>query len=187
MAGYALSRFTMKAKEDLMFFILSTRMLPPVVAIVPISLLYSNMGLKDTYLGFILLYANFNLAFSVWMMKGFFDDIPISFEEAAICDGYTRFRAFIKVVLPMVTTGLTATAVFCGILVWNEFVFANILVTELINLMPPTLLAITDTTTGRHWGICAAGSLIYLTPVVVFTYLVRKHLLKGVTFGVIRG
>jgi multiple sugar transport system permease protein len=187
MAGYVLSRYEMKAKDDLMFFILSTRMLPPVVAIVPIALLYSNIGLKDTYLGFLLLYTNFNLAFSVWMMKGFFDDVPFSFEEAAMCDGYTRFRAFVKVVLPMVTTGLAATAVFCAIMVWNEFVFAVILGTKKYALMPPTIFAKSYGTTGIIWGVLTASSLIFVVPVVVFTYVVRKHLLRGVTFGVIRG
>ena len=187
MAGYVLSRYQMKAKDDLMFFILSTRMLPPIVALIPIYLLFTNMGLKDTLAAFLIIYTNFNLAFSVWIMKGFFDDVPFSFEEAAMCDGYTRFRAFIKVVLPMVTTGLAATAVFCGILVWNEFLFAIIIGTRKWVLMPPTIFTMSYGTEGVIWGVLASSSVIYIIPVVVFTYLVRKHLLRGVTFGVIRG
>ncbi len=110
MAGYVLSRFDMKAKGDLMFFVLSTRMLPPIVILVPLSLLFTNLGLKDTFFGFLLLYTNFNLAFSVWIMKSFFDDIPFTFEEAAMCDGYPRIWTFVKVVLPLVKPGLSAAA-----------------------------------------------------------------------------
>jgi multiple sugar transport system permease protein len=184
MAGYVLSRYEMKAKNDLMFFILSTRMLPPIVALVPVSLLFTNIGLKDTFLGFVLLYTNFNLAFSVWIMKGFFDDVPFSFEEA---DGYPRFRAFLKVVLPMVTNGLAATAIFCGIMIWNEYIFAIVLGSKKWTLMPPTIFANSSGTTGIIWGVLAASSLLYVIPVIVFTYLIRKQLLRGVTFGVIRG
>jgi multiple sugar transport system permease protein len=186
-SGYVLSRYEMKAKNDLMFVILSTRMLPPIVALVPISLLFMNIGLKDTFLGFVLLYTNFNLAFSVWIMKGFFDDVPFSFEEAAMCDGYPRFRAFYKVVLPMVTNGLAATAIFCGIMIWNEYVFAIVLGTKKWILMPPTIFANSSGTTGIIWGVLAASSLLYVLPVIIFTYLIRKQLLRGVTFGVIRG
>lgn len=187
MAGYVLSRYQMKAKDDLMFFILSTRMLPPIVALIPISLLFTNIGLKDTLFGFLLLYTNFNLAFSVWIMKGFFDDVPFLFEEAAMCDGYTRFRAFVKVVLPMVTTGLAATAMFCGILIWNEFIFAIVIGTRKWILMPPTIFTLSYGTEGVIWGVLASSSVIYIIPVLVFTFLVRKQLLRGVTFGVIRG
>lgn len=187
MTGYVLSRYEMEAKDDLMFVILATRMLPPVVALVPISLLYTNIGLKDTFLGFLLLYTNFNLAFSVWMMKGFFDDVPYFFEEAAMCDGYSRLGAFTRVVLPMVTTGLAATAVFCAIMVWNEFVFAVVIGTKKYLLMPPTIFAKSYGSTGIIWGVLTASSLIFVIPVIIFTYIVRKHLLRGVTFGVIRG
>jgi multiple sugar transport system permease protein len=187
MAAYILSRYNMKAKEDLMFVILSTRMLPPIVVLVPISLLFTNMGLKDTFIGFLLLYTMFNMAFSVWIMKSFFDDVPFSFEEAAMCDGYTRFRAFLKVVLPMVKPGIAATAIFCAILVWNEFLFAIVIGTRKWVFMPPTIFTMSYGTEGVIWGVLASSSLIYIIPVIVFVYLVRKNLLRGITFGVIRG
>jgi multiple sugar transport system permease protein len=187
MAGYILSRYDMAAKEDLMFVILSTRMLPPIVVLVPISLLFTNMGLKDTFIGFLLLYTMFNMAFSVWIMKSFFDDVPFSFEEAAMCDGYTRFRAFLKVVLPMVRPGIAATAIFCAILVWNEFLFAIVIGTRKWVFMPPTIFTMSYGTEGVIWGVLASSSLIYIIPVIVFVYLVRKNLLRGITFGVIRG
>jgi multiple sugar transport system permease protein len=187
MAAYVLSRYKMAGKDDLMFMILSTRMLPPIVVLVPISLLFTNIGLKDTYIGFLLLYTMFNMAFSVWIMKSFFDDVPFSFEEAAMCDGYTRFRAFLKVVLPMVRPGIAATAIFCGILVWNEFLFAIVIGTRKWVFMPPTIFTMSYGTEGIIWGVLASSSLIYIIPVLVFVYLVRKNLLRGITFGVIRG
>ncbi|MCK5570165.1 MAG: carbohydrate ABC transporter permease [Spirochaetes bacterium] len=187
MAGYVLSRYKMAGKDDLMFFILSTRMLPPIVILVPMSLLFTNIGLKDTYIGFLLLYTMFNMAFSVWIMKSFFDDVPFSFEEAAMCDGYTRLRAFFKVVLPMVKSGLAATAIFCSILIWNEFLFAIVMGTRKWVFMPPTIFTMSYGTEGVIWGVLASSSLIYIVPVIVFVYLVRKSLLRGITFGVIRG
>ena len=185
MAGYILSRYEMKAKYDLMFIILSTRMLPPIVMLVPISLLFTNMGLKDTFLGFLLLYTMFNMAFSVWIMKSFFDDVPFLFEEAAMCDGYTRLRAFFKVVLPMVKPGLAATAIFCAILVWNEFLFAVVIGTKKWVFATSTIYTMSDAL--QAWGMLASSSLIYVMPVIVFVYLVRKNLLRGITFGIIRG
>ena len=187
MAAYILSRYDMKAKDDLMFVILSTRMLPPIVVLVPISLLFTNMGLKDTFIGFLLLYTMFNMAFSVWIMKSFFDDVPFSFEEAAMCDGYTRLRALFKVVLPMVKPGLAATAIFCIILVWNEFIFAIVIGTRKWVFMPPTIFTMSWGTEGLIWGVLSASSMVYIIPVIVFVYLVRKNLLRGITFGVIRG
>lgn len=187
MAAYILSRYKMVAKDDLMFVILSTRMLPPIVVLIPISLLFTNIGLKDTFIGFLLLYTMFNMAFSVWIMKSFFDDVPFSFEEAAMCDGYTRLRALIKVVLPMVKPGLAATSIFCGIMVWNEFLFAIVIGTRKWVFMPPTIFTMSYGTEGIIWGVLASSSLIYIVPVVVFVYLVRKNLLRGITFGVIRG
>ena len=187
MAAYILSRYKMVAKDDLMFVILSTRMLPPIVVLIPISLLFTNIGLKDTFIGFLLLYTMFNMAFSVWIMKSFFDDVPFSFEEAAMCDGYTRLRALVKVVLPMVKPGLAATSIFCGIMVWNEFLFAIVIGTRKWVFMPPTIFTMSYGTEGIIWGVLASSSLIYIVPVVVFVYLVRKNLLRGITFGVIRG
>jgi multiple sugar transport system permease protein len=187
MAAYILSRYQMAGKDDLLFMILSTRMLPPIVVLVPISLLFTNIGLKDTYIGFLLLYTMFNMAFSVWIMKSFFDDVPCSFEEAAMCDGYTRFRAFFKVVLPIVKPGLAATSIFCGILVWNEFLFAIVIGTRKWVFMPATIYKMSRGTEGIAWGVVATSSLIYIVPVLVFVYLVRKQLMRGITFGVIRG
>ena len=102
-------------------------MLPPVVIAIPMFLMYRAVGLIDTHIGLIILYVAFNLSFSVWLMKGFMDEIPKEYEEAALVDGYTRMQAFFKIVLPEAVTGIAATAVFCFITAWNEYAFALIL------------------------------------------------------------
>ena len=187
LAAYAFSRFDIAGKDDLLFFILSTRMLPPVVVVIPIYLMYSALGLRDTHFGLILLYTTFNVSFAVWLMKGFIDEIPKEYEDAALVDGYSRFQTFMKVILPQSVTGIAATAVFCLITAWNEFAFALVL-TEVGGravTAPPSITSATGST-GMDWGKIAAGTFVFLLPVAVFTFLMRSHLLRGVTFGAVK-
>jgi multiple sugar transport system permease protein len=183
--AYGFSRFRVAGESDLLFFILSTRMLPPIVVAIPMFLMYRAVGLNDTHIGLIILYTAFNLSFSVWIMKGFIDEIPKEYEEAALVDGYTRLEAFRKIVLPEAATGIAATAVFCFITAWNEYAFALMLTSRNAQTAPPFIPAqvgsgLTD------WTTIAAGTLLFLLPVAVFTFLLRNHLLRGVTFGAIR-
>ena len=183
--AYGFSRFRIKGADDLLFFILSTRMLPPVVVAIPMFLMYRAVGLTDTHIGLIILYTAFNLSFSVWLMKGFIDEIPKEYEEAALVDGYTRLQAFFKIVLPEATTGIAATAVFCFITAWNEYAFALIMTNRRAQTAPPFIPAqigsgLTD------WTVIAAGAFLVLLPVAIFTFALRNHLLRGVTFGAIR-
>ena len=187
LAAYAFSRFDVAGKEDLLFFILSTRMLPPVVVVIPIYLMYSALGLRDTHFGLILLYTTFNVSFAVWLMKGFIDEIPKEYEDAALVDGYSRFQTFVKVILPQSVTGIAATAVFCLITAWNEFAFALVL-TEVGGravTAPPSITSATGSA-GMDWGKIAAATFVFLLPVAVFTFLMRGHLLRGVTFGAVK-
>ena len=183
--AYGFSRFRMAGEADLLFFILSTRMLPPVVVAIPMYLMYRQVGLNDTHIGLIILYTAFNLSFSVWLMKGFMDEIPKEYEEAALVDGYTRMQAFFKIVLPEAATGIAATAVFCFITAWNEYAFALIMTNRRAQTAPPFIPAqigsgLTD------WTAIAAGTFLFLLPVAIFTFALRGHLLRGVTFGAIR-
>jgi multiple sugar transport system permease protein len=183
--AYGFSRFRIKGESDLLFFILSTRMLPPVVVAIPMFLMYRTFDLNDTHLGLILLYTAFNLSFSVWLMKGFIDEIPKEYEEAALVDGYTRMQAFFKVVLPEAATGIAATAVFCFITAWNEYAFALIMTNRRAQTAPPFIP--TQIGSGlTDWTVIAAGTVLFLLPVAIFTFLLRNHLLRGVTFGAIR-
>lgn|GEM_PF-622620 len=186
-SAYAFSRFKIAGKDDLLFFILSTRMLPPVVVVIPIYLMYIALKLKDTHFGLILLYTTFNVSFAVWLMKGFIDEIPKEYEDAALVDGYTRFQTFMKVVLPQSVTGIAATAVFCLITAWNEFAFALVL-TETGGravTAPPSIQSATGSA-GMDWGKIAASTFVFLLPVAIFTFLMRSHLLRGVTFGAVK-
>jgi multiple sugar transport system permease protein len=185
MAAYSLSRFKIKGKGDLMFFILSTRMLPPIATLVPLYLLYINVGLTDTIHGMVLLYTMFNLGFTVWMMKSFIDEIPMEYEEAALVDGYTRFETFMKIVLPQAATGIATSAVFSLIASWNEFVFGSILTTRYARTVPPAV-SVTLGIEGYEWGRIAATAFLFVLPVLIFTFLVRKSLLRGLTFGAIK-
>ena len=187
LSAYAFSRFNIAGKDDLLFFILSTRMLPPVVVVIPIYLMYRVVGLRDTHFGLILLYTTFNLSFAVWLMKGFIDEIPREYEDAALVDGYTRFQTFLKVVLPQSVTGIAATAVFCLITAWNEFAFALVLTDPGGRAVtaPPSIQSAVGSA-GMDWGKIAASTFVFLLPVAIFTFLMRSHLLRGVTFGAIK-
>jgi multiple sugar transport system permease protein len=184
-AAYAFSRFGLRGKNDLLFFILSTRMLPAVVVTIPLFLMYRQLGLHDKHLGMIILYTVFNLSFSVWLLKGFIDEIPREYEEAALVDGYTRLQAFRKVVLPQAVTGIAATAIFCLIFSWNEYAFNLLLTSSDAQTMPPFIPFIIGEG-GQNWPAVAAGTSLFLLPIVIFTIALRKHLLRGITFGAVR-
>jgi multiple sugar transport system permease protein len=185
MAAYAFSRFKVPLKDDLLFFILSTRMMPPIAVAIPIFLMYRELGLSDTRLGMILLYSAVNVSLAVWLLKGFMDEIPREYEEAAMVDGYTRLQAFRKVVLPQATTGIVATAIFCLIFAWNEYAFAVLLTSGTAQTAPPFIPIIIGEG-GMDWPAVAAGTTLFLAPILVFTVLLRKHLLRGITFGAVR-
>ncbi|MBC6404710.1 MAG: carbohydrate ABC transporter permease [Rhodospirillales bacterium] len=185
LAAYAFSRFTVPLKDDLLFFILSTRMMPPIAVAIPIFLMYRTLGLSDTHLGMIILYTAVNVSLSVWLLKGFVDEIPREYEEAAMIDGYSRFQAFYKVVLPQMTTGIAATAIFCLIFAWNEYAFALLLTSGTAQTAPPFIPTIIGEG-GLDWPAVASGTTIFLLPVLFFTILLRKQLLRGITFGAVR-
>jgi multiple sugar transport system permease protein len=184
-AAYAFSRFKVAGKDDLLFFILSTRMLPGVVVTIPLFLLYKQLGWNDTHIGMIILYTVFNLSFSVWLLKGFIDEIPVEYEEAALVDGYTRLQAFFKIVLPQAVNGIAATTVFCLIFAWNEYAFALMLTSEKARTAPPSIATMLGSG-GLEWSAIAAGSLGFLIPVAIVTFVLRDYLLRGVTFGAVR-
>ncbi|MGF1659885.1 MAG: carbohydrate ABC transporter permease [Rubrimonas sp.] len=185
LAAYGFSRFRIPLKDDLLFFILSTRMMPPIAVAIPIFLMYRTLGLSDTHLGMILLYTAVNISLAVWLLKGFIDEIPREYEEAALIDGYTRLQAFRKVVLPQAATGIASTAIFCLIFAWNEYAFALLLTSGTAQTAPPFIPTIIGEG-GLDWPAVAAGATLFLLPVLVFTILLRKHLLRGITFGAVR-
>ena len=185
LSAYGFSRFEVPLKDDLLFFILSTRMMPPIAVAIPIFLMYRELGLSDTKLGMVLLYTAVNVSLAVWLLKGFIDEIPREYEDAAMIDGYTRLQAFRKVVLPQAATGIAATAIFCLIFAWNEYAFAVLLTSGDAQTAPPFIPIIIGEG-GQDWPAVAAGTTLFLIPIVAFTVLLRKHLLRGITFGAVR-
>jgi multiple sugar transport system permease protein len=185
LAAYGFSRFRVPLADDLLFFILSTRMMPPIAVAIPIYLMYRELNLADTHIGMILLYTAVNVSLAVWLLKGFIDEIPREYEEAALVDGYTRLQAFRKVVLPQAVTGIAATAIFCLIFSWNEYAFALLLTSGNAQTMPPFIPFIIGEG-GQDWPAVAAATTLFLVPIVFFTIVLRKHLLRGITFGAVR-
>jgi len=126
-----------------------------------------------------------NISLAVWLLKGFIDEIPREYEEAALVDGYTRFQAFMKVTLPQATTGIAATAIFCLIFSWNEYAFALLLTSGTAQTAPPFIPTIIGEG-GLDWPAVAAGTTLFLLPIVTYTIPLRKHRLRGITFGAVR-
>jgi multiple sugar transport system permease protein len=184
-AAYAFSRFRIPLADDLLFFMLSTRMMPPIAVAIPIYLMFRQLELTDTKLGMILLYTAVNVSLAVWLLKGFIDEIPREYEEAAMVDGYSRLHAFIKVVLPQATTGIAATAIFCLIFAWNEYAFAVLLTSGDAQTMPPFIPFIIGEG-GQDWPAVAAATTLFFVPILCFTILLRRQLLRGITFGAVR-
>jgi multiple sugar transport system permease protein len=184
--AYGFSRFSVPGAKDWLFFILSTRFMPPLAVVVPVLLMYRQLDLQGTHLGLVLLYTVFNLSLSVWLMKGFLDEIPRAYEEAALVDGWSRAQAFVRVVLPEARTGMAVTAVFCLISAWNEYGFAMTLNSSGAVTVPAYFAGLQGNIEGMPWPQIAAGALLFVLPIVAFTVAVRRHLLRGMTFGTIK-
>ncbi len=186
LAAYAFSRYPLRGNDTYLFIILTTRMLPPIVVIIPIFLLFRLTGLSGTYIGIILLYTSFNLPFSIWMMKSFFDDLDREVEDSARMDGSSDWAVFRRIVLPQVAAGLAATMVFALILTWNEFIFALLLTGTESRTVPVALASTVGGSVGVEWGKLSAMITLFLIPVVIVTFVLQNQLLRGVTFGTIR-
>ncbi len=185
-AAYAISRFPMRNKGFLMFYILSNRMLPPIAVVVPLYLMYRTLGIMNTYGGMTLLYTAFSIPLAIWMMKSFFDDIPYEIEEAARVDGSSRFRAFYKTALPQVWVGIAATFIISLIFVWNEFLFALMLTGRETRTVPVALSTALRGERGVDWGLLASVEAIYVVPAIILAFVAQGFLLRGLTFGTVR-
>jgi len=187
LAAYGFSRFPLKGNDTYLFIILTTRMLPAIVVIIPIILMFRVVGLSGSYTGIILLYTAFNLAFTIWMMKSFFDELHPDVEDAARIDGSNETKVFYKICLPQVLAGLAATFVFGLILTWNEFLFALLLTSTDTRTVPVAMnQAVSSGGRGTDWTLLAAIETLFLIPVFLVTFFLQEHLLRGVTFGTVK-
>jgi multiple sugar transport system permease protein len=184
MAGYAFSRYGKAVGgENVSFWLLSTRMFPPIAIVLPMFFIFGWLNLQDTHMGLILLYLTFNLPLTTWLMRDFFNKIPHSFEEAAYVDGYSRLQAFWKVVLPLVRPGLIATTMLSWVFAWNEFIFALIITgndVEPYTTIIPTLILSNQIL----WGRIMAMAVIVTLPPTLILIAFRKHIIEGMTLGI---
>jgi multiple sugar transport system permease protein len=186
-AAYSLARvrFPFKLGIFLVYWILMTRMYPAVCTAIAYFMIIQRLGLLDTRLALSITYTSFNLPFVIWILLGFFGDIPRSIEESAIMDGATFFERFVRVVIPISIPGLVVAAVFSFILAWNEFLFAVILTTYRAQTVPVVISGfITDR--GLEWGQMTGMGVLAIIPVLIFALIIQKNFVKGLAFGAVK-
>jgi multiple sugar transport system permease protein len=187
-AAYSLARFRLLLglERRLGFAILTVRILPPVVIVVPIFLVALKFHLLNSWLGLILVYSAFNVSFVVWMMESFFREIPVDLEEASMVDGSSRMAAFRRIVLPLAAPGLVATAIFAVIVTYNEFLLALVLTSTPGSQTVPVGASTLITRIDIDWGAMSAAGTLAAIPIVVFALLVQRHLVRGLTLGALK-
>jgi len=185
-AAYALSRMEDRIGNRLSLWILASRMAPPIAFTIPYFLVYRYIGLLDTKLGLGIIYVTFNLSLAIWLMRTFFDATPRSLEEAAWIDGASLWEGFFRIMLPLSVPGLAATAILCFLFAWNDFFFALILTRTEATTAPVAVVNFMNYE-GWEWGKIAAGGTMVMLPVLVFSILVRKFLVRGLTAGAVKG
>ena len=181
-AAYALSRYRFKGGKDLAIWLLSTRMIPPIVTVIPLFFIINSLRLVDTRLGLIMIYITVNLPIVVWILKGVFDDVPKELEDAALVDGCTKPRAFVSVIFPLAIGGIVAAALFCVFLTWNEFLFALIMTRkEAVTL--PVALSTFRQDRGLLWGMMSATIVVATLPVMAIVFVLQKRVVQGLLAG----
>jgi multiple sugar transport system permease protein len=184
-AAYSLARHTFRFESNLSFWILSIRMTPAIAAIIPLFIMLRKLDLTDTIAGLVLVYTTFNVPFMVWLLRGFFEDLPVEVEECARVDGCSRFGAFFRVAVPLVGPGLAAASIFIFLFTWNEFLLALILTGRNAETMP-VAVQLFMRETGIDWGHMTAAAVVMMLPMLLFTFFAQKYLVRGLTFGAIK-
>lgn len=180
--SYGLSRARLPGKENIYFWVITTRMAPPVVVLVPLYFLFRDLRLLQTFPGMVLAYTTFSLSFAIWLLRGFIDAIPIQLEEAARIDGLSRFRVVTNIVLPLIRPGLGACVMLVALLIWNDYLFALILGGRGMKTLTVGITEL-ESASGIYWGQIMAGGIVLVVPMIIFGLLVRRHLVKGLTMG----
>lgn len=185
MCAYSMARFR-TGGDNFAMWVISNRMIPPIVVVFPIFLLYVRLGWVDTRLGLILLYTAFNLPYVIWMMRGYIQDVPVEVEESALVDGCSRWQTFAIIVLPMVRGGLFATAVFTFVFAWNDFIFALVLTRNTATTFP---VQVTHYFGGQSnfWAKIAAMSTLGTVPIFIAVALLQRFLVRGISMGAVKG
>jgi multiple sugar transport system permease protein len=185
LTAYGLERFRIPGKNVIFFAFFWAYMVPAIVIALPLYLVAAELGLLDTYLLLILSHSTFNTAFATWMMRGFFQDVPREIEECALIDGCTQLGVLVRVTVPLAAPGLAVTSVFCLMYSWNDFPFALIL-SGFSTKTLPVAVGTLETPFGTFWGQIAAAVFVGVVPIFIFTVLVQKWLVRGLSFGAIK-
>lgn len=186
-AAYAMARFPSPRRSFLFFALLLMRMLPPIAVLVPMYVLFSKLGLVTTRLSVVLAYSTFSLPLVVWIMRGFFEELPRELEESAWVDGASRFQAFWRVVLPLIRPGLVAASILSLQIAWNDFLFAAVLTNNRTRTLPVLMAAFTTGDTGIDWGGMTASGVLIVLPVILFSFAAQRHLVSGLSSGAVKG
>lgn len=186
LAGYGLAHWNSRFKQNIAFWVISTRMAPIAAVIVPLFVMFRTAGLVNTVPGLILAYLTFNLPFAIWMMSAFFEQVPKSIEEAALVDGCTKFQAFRAIALPVSMPGVVTTAVLCLVFAWNDYAFSTALGGPQASTMPMAAGALV-TQSGVDWGLLCALGVVVAVPMLFAGLAVRRHLVTGLSLGAVTG
>ncbi len=181
--GYALSRYKFVGRQASMLAILTTQMFPATMLLLPIYVMIARLHLVNTFLGLLIFYTATALPFCLWQMKGFYDTIPFSLEEAARMDGCSRWKTFLKVTLPLAVPGLVITALFSFMTAWSEYIVAAVVLEDREMFTLPLGLKSFQATMSTQWGLYAAASMLVSIPVVVVFMLLSRYLISGLTVG----
>lgn len=185
LAAYSMARFHTGGKH-FAFWVLSQRIMPPIAIVIPIFLLYRELGWIDTRLGLIVLYTVFTLPFSIWMMYSYFRQMPVALEEAALVDGCTRFQALRKIAWPLAAPGIVSAAAFAFVFSWTEFLFALVLTSSEAVTVPVVISQFLSFQTAQ-FGASSALSVCAMIPAFVLGLIVQRHLVRGLTMGAVQG
>ena len=185
-AAYALSRFKHSLVRLSALSIIVIRMVPPIVITIPLFPIFNSWGLIDRPITLIILYSAFMVSLTTLMMKTFVDDVPVVLEEAAIIDGCSKLQAFLKITVPLSAPGVVAVIVFTSIFAWNEYLFAFIFCGSETATAPLVLSEFMGDIMGVQWGMLLAATIIHLIPMLVLTWIVQKHLIKGMGFSALK-
>ncbi|MCC7021843.1 MAG: carbohydrate ABC transporter permease [Thermomicrobiales bacterium] len=185
-AAYAFARYQFKGGESLLFTLLSFRFAPELMVIIPIYVIYQRIGLFDTHLGLIWVYQLITLPLIVWILRSYFQDLTPELEQSALLDGYSRPQAFVKVALPLVKPGMAAAALLAFIFAWNSFIFPFILTGSNAQTVTVGALSFMGGATPRY-NLTAAAALIALIPPLLLALSIQRYLVRGLTFGAVKG
>ncbi|MCA9879931.1 MAG: carbohydrate ABC transporter permease [Thermomicrobiales bacterium] len=187
MAAYALSRFRYRrwSNNNIAFWFVSQRMMPPIALVVPYFILFGRIGQLDKVTTLIVVFAAGNLPLVIWLLRDYFQDLPIEIEEAAMVDGASQYGAFLRIALPLALPGLVVAFLFAFVFAWNEFLFALTLTIDQAKTLPVQIAGNVTLRGPRYWDIAAQGLVVMLPPLVI-ALLVGKYIVRGLTLGAIK-